>query len=173
MLRRYYGKISKLPINEFSGHDGELVVDDITGKVYVMDGVTLGGTELVGATPQYDINPPAHPTPGTLWYDPTSGRTFIYYQDTWVDAAPNTTYVLPNASDTILGGVKVDNETIVIDEFGVISAIGDGYLSDRLVNGLANISISVDAYKRLIFFRFPSCTFLTIFFCSFFISKFS
>ena len=43
MLRRYYGKISKLPIDQFIGHDGELVVDDLTGRTYVMDGITLGG----------------------------------------------------------------------------------------------------------------------------------
>ena len=46
MLRRYYGKISRLPIDQFKGNDGELVVDDETGNVYVMDGVTLGGTQL-------------------------------------------------------------------------------------------------------------------------------
>ena len=107
MLRRYYGKISKLPINEFFGHDGELVVDDITGKVYVMDGVTVGGNELVGATPRFQTEPPNNPTPGALWYDPESGRTYIYYQSHWVDAAPNTTYVLPHASESTLGGIKV------------------------------------------------------------------
>ena len=95
MLRRYYGKISKLPIDQFIGHDGELVVDDLTGRTYVMDGVTLGGTELVGATPRFGSTPPDNPTPGALWYDPESGRTYIYYQSQWVDAAPNTTYVLP------------------------------------------------------------------------------
>ena len=143
MLRRYYGKISKLPIDQFVGHDGELVVDDVTGKVYVMDGVTYGGTELVGATPRFGLTPPVAPTPGTLWYDPISGRTYIYFQDTWVDAAPNTTYSLPIASQDVLGGVKVDNTTIVIDEYGVISAIGDGYTPDRLING--NKTVSLDA----------------------------
>ena len=127
MLRRYYGKISKLPINEFFGHDGELVVDDITGKVYVMDGVTLGGTELVGATPRFGASPPASPTPGALWYDPDSGRTYIYYQSQWVDAAPNTTYTLPEASDTVLGGIKVGNN-LSIDEYGVLNAEDGNYI---------------------------------------------
>lgn len=125
MLRRYYGKISKLPIDQFTGHDGELVVDDLTGRTYVMDGVTLGGHELAGATPRYEISAPTDSIPGALWYEPNSGRLFIYYNNQWVDAAPNTTYTLPEASATELGGVKVDNETIVIDEYGVISAITD------------------------------------------------
>jgi len=155
MLRRYYGKISKLPINQFVGHDGELVVDDISGKVYVMDGITVGGTELVGATPQYGMNPPLHPTPGTLWYDPNSGRTYIYYQDAWVDAAPNTTYTLPEASDTKLGGVKVDNETIVINEYGVISAITDlsgiGSIGQQfsLYGSIKQLSVFNDAGKLI------------------------
>ena len=35
-------------------------------------------------------------------------------------------YTLPTASDTVLGGVKVDNTTIIIDDNGVISSNG-GY----------------------------------------------
>ena len=37
MLRRYYGKIGRLPLDQFVGHDGELVVDDETGRVFIMD----------------------------------------------------------------------------------------------------------------------------------------
>jgi len=88
MLRRYYGKISKLPINEFVGHDGELVVDDVTGRVYVMDGVTYGGIELVGATSKLTNSPPSLPLDGSLWYDPNAGRLYIYYGGVWVDACP-------------------------------------------------------------------------------------
>ena len=140
MLRRYYGKISKLPINEFFGHDGELVVDDITGKVYVMDGVTLGGTELVGATPRFGASPPASPTPGALWYDPDCGRTYIYYQNQWVDAAPNTTYTLPEASASTLGGIKV-GLGLAIDNEGLVTA--NSHTPSELING-SNI-VSLDA----------------------------
>jgi hypothetical protein len=141
MLRRYYGKISKLPINEFFGHDGELVVDDITGKVYVMDGVTLGGTELVGAMPKYGISPPTNPTPGTLWYDPVSGRTYIYFQDTWVDAAPNTTYTLPIASTNVLGGIKV-GLGLSIDNNGVVTA--NSHTPSELINGSNIVELGND-----------------------------
>ena len=140
MLRRYYGKISKLPIDQFTGHDGELVVDDITGKVYVMDGVTLGGTELVGATPRFGASPPASPTPGALWYDPDSGRTYIYYQSQWVDAAPNTTYTLPEASTSTLGGIKV-GLGLAIDNEGLVTA--NSHTPSELING-SNI-VSLDA----------------------------
>ena len=149
MLRRYYGKISKLPIDEFVGHDGELVVDDVTGKVYVMDGATYGGIELVGATPRFGIDPPITPTPGTLWYDPISGRTYIYFQDSWVDAAPNTAYTLPMASATVLGGIKVGNN-LSINQYGVLNAEDGNYTlptaNNTVLGGVKvdNVSIVID-----------------------------
>ena len=41
-LRRYFGKISPLTIQNLVGHNGELVIDDATDKVYIMDGVHPG-----------------------------------------------------------------------------------------------------------------------------------
>jgi hypothetical protein len=38
-----------------------------------------------GSTP-----PGTHPQ-GTLWYDPTSGRLYVYYDSNWVDASPKGT----------------------------------------------------------------------------------
>ena len=46
MLRRYFGKISSLGINQLVGHNGELVIDEATDKIYIMDGVTPGGYEI-------------------------------------------------------------------------------------------------------------------------------
>jgi hypothetical protein len=46
MLRRYFGKISSLGINQLVGHNGELVIDELTDKIYIMDGVTPGGYEI-------------------------------------------------------------------------------------------------------------------------------
>jgi hypothetical protein len=141
MLRRYYGKISFLPIDQFKGHDGELVVDDITGKVYVMDGVTYGGTELVGATPRFGLTPPENPTDGALWYDPESGRIYIYYEQQWVDAAPNTTYSLPIAGEDVLGGIRVGNN-LYIDEEGRLSAEDGNYvLPTATENDLGGVKV--------------------------------
>lgn len=45
-----------------------------------------------GATGQVEApvgaSPPPSPHTGTLWYDSNSGRTFIYYNSTWVDSSP-------------------------------------------------------------------------------------
>jgi hypothetical protein len=132
MLRRYYGKIGRLPLDQFVGHDGELVVDDETGRVFIMDGVTLGGHELVGAFPKVSQNPPDRPGPGELWYDPINGRTYIYYQDTWVDSSPNTTYILPHASASTLGGIKI-GLGLSINNDGVLTA--NSHTPSELING--------------------------------------
>jgi hypothetical protein len=134
MLRRYYGKIGRLPLDQFVGHDGELVVDDETGRVYIMDGVTLGGIELVGAFPKVSENPPFNPGPGELWYDPVSGRTYIYYQSAWVDSSPSSTYTLPVASASVLGGVKV-GDGLTIDGAGIVTTVYNGTIGGSGTSG--------------------------------------
>jgi hypothetical protein len=48
MLRRYFGKISPLNINQLRGHNGELVIDEETNRLYIMDGIAYGGQEILG-----------------------------------------------------------------------------------------------------------------------------
>lgn len=52
----------------------------------------IGPTGPQGATGQVEAavgtNPPENPQTGTLWYDDNTGRMYIYYQGTWVDANP-------------------------------------------------------------------------------------
>ena len=45
-LRRYFGKISPLAIGNLVGHNGELVIDETTDKIYIMDGINPGGHEI-------------------------------------------------------------------------------------------------------------------------------
>ena len=47
MLRRYFGKISPLAIGNLVGHNGELVIDESTDFVYIMDGTTPGGQRIL------------------------------------------------------------------------------------------------------------------------------
>jgi hypothetical protein len=46
-LRRYFGKISPLAIGNLVGHNGELVIDETTDYVYIMDGSTPGGRRIL------------------------------------------------------------------------------------------------------------------------------
>ena len=43
---------------------------------------------LIDSTTQAGPNPPATASTGTTWYDSTSGRLYIYFENTWVDASP-------------------------------------------------------------------------------------
>lgn len=63
---------------------------------------------------------------GAATYDNTTGALNI----------PNTTYTLPTATTSVLGGVKVDGTTISISG-GVISATGGGGIDDVLAVGQA------------------------------------
>jgi hypothetical protein len=88
MLRRYFGKISPLPIETLIGHNGELVIDERDDSVYIMDGVTPGGYKIFGGGTITSVVRPENPGTGNLWYDTDSGRLYVYYNNTWVDASP-------------------------------------------------------------------------------------
>lgn len=63
----------------------------------------------------------------------------------------NNKYVLPQASDTTLGGVKVDNTSIIINEDGIIS-VSSSYATEENVNTIIenNIaSVPNDAIENL------------------------
>lgn len=47
-------------------------------------------TATGGANITADVNPPASPTVGDLWYDTASGKTFVYYDNSWVDSNPSS-----------------------------------------------------------------------------------
>lgn len=99
---------------------------------------TSGGSGGTGN--QYvQTSPPGSPTIADLWYDSgNTGRLYVWTGLQWVDASPGVEppggspapYILPTASASTLGGVKVDNSTIVINGNGVISAPAANF-SDR------------------------------------------
>jgi len=77
-------------------------------------------SSLIGAssaTITVNAFPPLNPTEGELWFDITSGRSFIYYDNTWVDSNPPainpipwttvTSHIIPGADLTYdLGSVN-------------------------------------------------------------------
>jgi len=103
------------------------VDDDGANKKYVDDKFT--GLQSVGESP------PSNPSAGDRWYDCDSGRTYIYFADSdgsqWVESSPpldsgsgTVNYVLPVATSTQLGGVKVGSGLSITD--GTLAATGGG-----------------------------------------------
>ena len=104
-----------------------LVDDDGANKAYVDSKVS--GIQYVGS------DPPSNPTDGERWFDCDTGRTYIYYTDSdaaqWVEASPpidsgsnSSSYVLPAATTTQLGGIKVGANLTITD--GVLASTASG-----------------------------------------------
>lgn len=55
----------------------------------------------------------------------------------WRDLSYAGVYTLPKASETVLGGVKIDGTTIAVDENGVISSLNANAGAGTVNNGLA------------------------------------
>ena len=80
------------------------------GKFEFVEIIGGGGNAAITITD----TPPLDPQPGNLWYDPTIGRTFIYYEyedgAQWVDASP---------SGLFGNWVYTDTETITQTNVGI------------------------------------------------------
>ena len=50
--------------------------------------ITIGGQSLSTARLLVGATAPLTPVTGDLWYDDVSGRTYVWYDTSWVDAAP-------------------------------------------------------------------------------------
>ena len=87
--------------------------------------IDLNGNEFKHLRPENLLSFPVTPDTGQIIMH-TGLNTFYGYNGTsWLDLAASGgggSYTLPTATDTILGGVKIDNTTITIDGGGVISA---------------------------------------------------
>ena len=69
-------------------------------ELYAAIGTGGGSSVTTSATT------PVGPTLGALWYDTVSGRTYVYYDSSWVDASPvgsegisSTSYTPTTATD--------------------------------------------------------------------------
>jgi hypothetical protein len=77
-------------LENYVGELGHLFYDSNRGNLRLSDGHTPGGISLLSSGTGNIIQsstPPAHNT-GTLWYDTVGGRSYVYFDNTWVDAAP-------------------------------------------------------------------------------------
>lgn len=92
---------------------------------------TISAIGTTGTQAVFIADYPPYPSyEGELWWDSASNNLLINYSGIWIDATPATPppspYSLPTATQSVLGGVKIDNVTITIDQNGVISSNGGG-----------------------------------------------
>jgi len=83
--------------------------------------ITEDGTLSATSSVILSDTPPLDPTVGTLWYDTISGRLYTWFDNSWIDASPQTEYVLNTATTSILGGIKV-GQNLSINLDGTLNA---------------------------------------------------
>jgi hypothetical protein len=147
-----------------TAQNGEVFYDSGNKTLRVFDGKTKGGFQLlradlsnatgsVGVT--VSATPPTNAQQGTQWINSLNGVLYIYYIDVngghWVQPITSpvgvvpTAYVLPTATTSTLGGVKVDGTSVTINGSGIISAVqtssfvNSNFIGNTLVYHASNI----------------------------------
>lgn len=102
----------------FTGKLAEVTVDTTTWGLVVHDNVTAGGhriateayveankavTSIGNAAPNADVQA------GSMWFDSDSGRLYVYYANSWVDASPSITQANGTAN---IGNLVINDTTI-------------------------------------------------------------
>jgi hypothetical protein len=145
-------------VSTYTGIPGEVVINTDTKTLHVQDGITVGGWPL--ATRQQVLTianlvantsikvgnaPPVTSTTGTLWYDSEGGRTYIRYDDTWVDASPSVT---DRSIVDIIGNVtqlQTDLAEVITNTSDYFGYIGT-YVEDMHANAEV-LTTNFNAYK--------------------------
>ena len=129
-------------LDNATANNGEIFYDSGDKTLRIFDGKTRGGFQLLradlsNATGSVGVTvgatPPTNAQQGTQWINSLTGVLYIYYIDVngghWVQPITSpigvvpVPYVLPTATTTALGGVKVDGTSVVINGTGVISSV--------------------------------------------------
>lgn len=110
-----------------------------------LNNIDLVKNQLLNAVFQNLAVAPSNPVEGQFYYNTTDKKMFYYNGTAWVD----TTYLLPIASATVLGGVKVGSG-LAIDANGVLSATGtDVDIINNLTSDRADAALAAAQGKVL------------------------
>jgi len=118
----------------YNASDPSIFIKNSTNEVIKLVG-TGSITDQASAVVPETIAPPSNPTVGNLWFNPTEGRLFIYYEDAdssqWVDASPDD--YDPNAlPDLNSSAVQPDTTD---DRYLMLSCANNPLTGDLQVNG--------------------------------------
>ena len=84
---------------------------------HVSAGVVIGTT------------PPEAPGEGDLWWDPESGRMYVYYDENWVDASPVDGAGINSTNELVNG-----NKTVSLATTGILTLPSSSYLESTDIN---------------------------------------
>jgi hypothetical protein len=99
-----------------TSNDGKFLTTDGVNLIWV----TLPVPDPISAPISAGSTPPGTHPEGTLWFDPTSGRLYVYFNSNWIDASPKGTasaisYATKAATATgVAGQISYDANYIYI-----------------------------------------------------------
>lgn len=108
----------------------------ISNNQLTVNGSPIQTTSLVTAS----NTPPENATTGTLWYDDVSGRTYIYYDDSWVDTNPTVVGYTGSGGLGYTGSAGAG----YTGSQGTTGYTGSAATLSTLVNGTWTVSLSVN-----------------------------
>lgn len=110
-----------------------------------LNSIDLVKNQLLNAVFQNLATAPTSPKEGQFYYNTTDKKLYYYNGTAWVDS----TYLLPIASATVLGGVKVGSG-LAIDGNGVLSATGtDTEIINNLTSDRTDAALAAAQGKAL------------------------
>jgi hypothetical protein len=111
----------------------------ISNNQLTVNGAPIQTSSLV----RVSNTPPNNASTGTLWYDDVSGRTYIYYDDSWIDTNPTVIgYTGSAGTNGYTGSAGTNGYT---GSVGYTGSAGAGIQStSTLVNGTWTVSLSID-----------------------------
>jgi hypothetical protein len=121
------------------------VNNNFAGLISVLNTFTGNtGTSLV----TIHGGPPQYPVSGTLWFDEFSGKLFVYYDSTWVDANPNEPaagYTGSRGSQGNQGVIGYTGSRGAYDAVGYTGSRGSGF-NDLTSTSTLSISLGTKTF---------------------------
>ena len=118
---------------------------DVNGNLLVDGNLITGGG---GSSVTTSATAPVGPSVGDLWYDTASGRTYVYYDSSWVDASPVDGAVSTSTNELVNGSHTVSLSSVGLTAFPAIS--NESLFIQASELGSANASIGISAKNSVI-----------------------
>lgn len=123
------------------------------GSAWLLVGVGLGGGGSSGGGCTADSIPPPNPDVGDMWYDTTSGRTYIWYDNTWSEmtGVPSSISAMDLLGTTLAPNVVNASLRNVTSTGALTLSGGAGAITQVLAPGAAGALVLQAASESLIY----------------------